>query len=184
MINEAKILANLREKKRGSLEKLIDIYTPYISVIVYNIIGRVMTNEDIEEVISDAFISLWKHADAIDSEKGSIRTYLGAIARNCAKNKLREVKTHAELDESIISEEIEPQEGLKLKEDKRLLLDLITQLGEPDSEIFMRYYYFEERIGKISQRTGLCTSTIKTKLVRGRTKLKEALVRERWESNE
>ncbi len=184
MINEAKILANLKEKKRGSLEKVIDIYTPYISIIVYNIIGRVMTNEDVEEVISDAFISLWKHADAIDNEKGSIRTYLSAIARNCAKNKLREVKSYTELDENIISKEIEPQEGLKLKEDKKLLLELIAQLGEPDSEIFIRYYYFGERIGKISQRTGLCTSTIKTKLARGRIKLKEVLVKERWECNE
>lgn len=184
MINEAKILANLRGKKRGSLDKVIDIYTPYISVIVYNIIGRVMTNEDIEEVISDTFISLWKHADVINNEKGSIRAYLGAIARNGAKNKLRGVENHIELDENIISKDVEPQGNLILKEDKKLLMELITQLGEPDSEIFIRYYYFGESIGKISQRTGICTSTIKTRLARGRIKLKEVLVKERWESNE
>lgn len=53
MVNEAKILANLKLKKRGSLDKVIDIYMPYISLIVYKIIGQVMTNEDIEEVIAD-----------------------------------------------------------------------------------------------------------------------------------
>lgn len=174
-MDEQKLLINLKKGKRGSLEKAIDIYAPYVNVITYNIIGSIMTKEDIEEVISDVFISLWKHADSLDINKGNIRAYLGAIARNCAKNKLREVSLHLELDENITSQAAAIETNLEQKEENRLLLDMITGLGEPDSEILLRYYYYDEKIKKISQCVGLCQSTVKTKLARGRLKLKEVL---------
>ena len=173
MTDEQKILHNLKRRKRDSLEKAIKIYNPYVRVIVYRIIGGVMTNEDIEEVISDAFVSLWKCAETLDTEKGSIRAYLGTIARNCAKNKLRELKPHVELDEKIAVTNIGPQESVEIKEEKDLMMDLIIELGEPGSEIFIRYYYYEQKIKHIAQYMGLPVSTVKTKLSRGRLELKK-----------
>ena len=173
MNDEQKILHNLKKKKRDSLEKAIKIYTPYVRVIVYRIIGSVMTNEDIEEVISDTFISLWKCAQSLDTEKGSIRAYLGTIAKNCAKNKLRELRPYSELDETISSNAKSPQESFEVREEKTLLVNLIMALGEPDSEIFIRYYYYEQKIKNIASLTGLPMSTVKTKLARGRVELKK-----------
>lgn len=89
MIDEQKLLHKLKKKDRGSLEKIIKRYTPYVSAVVYHTIGGAAAYEDIEEVISDAFIALWKNAAAIDEEKGSMRSYLGAIARNAARNRNR-----------------------------------------------------------------------------------------------
>jgi len=171
--DEQKILYNLNRRKRDSLEKAIKVYNPYVRVIVYRIIGSMMTNEDIEEVISDVFISLWKCAETLDVEKGSIRTYLGTIAKNCAKNKLRELRPYSELDERISSTAKGPQESFEIKEEKDLLVNLIMALGEPDSEIFIRFYYYEQKIKHIAHYTGLPISTVKTKLSRGRLELKK-----------
>lgn len=179
LIEEQRLLANLKKGKRDSLEKVIELYTPYVNVITYNIIGSMMTKEDIEEVISDVFISLWKHAATLDQNKGTIRAYLGATARNCAKNKLREFEPHVELDEQIVSRTAVFDTALEQKEDQKLLLDMIVALGEPDSEIFLRYYYYNERIKKISHCVGLCQATVKTKLARGRMKLKEVIMQKR-----
>ena len=131
-----------------------------------------MTNEDIEEVISDTFVSLWKCAESLDTEKGSIRAYLGTIAKNCAKNKLRELRPHSELNETISSNAKSPQESFESREEKDLLVNLIMELGEPDSEIFIRYYYYEQKIKDIACYTGIPISTVKTKLSRGRLELK------------
>lgn len=173
MKDEQKILRDLKKKRRDSLEKVIKIYNPYVRVVVYNIIGSVMTNEDIEEVISDVFISLWRNIENLDAEKGSIRTYLGTIARNTAKNKLRNLKFYIEIDDSIPFDGVSPQESFEVKEEKDLLLQLIMSLGEPDSEIFIRYYHYEQKIKNIACYMGLPISTVKTKLSRGRLKLKE-----------
>lgn len=175
MTNEERQLENIKRRRRGSLEKVIDMYTPYISVIVYNIIGAVMTREDIEEVVSDVFISFWRNAENLDSTKGNLRTYLGAAARNCAKNKLRQLSVHEELDVNFVDGGQTPEECLQDSEDRALILQLIKSLGEPDSEIFLRYYWYEEKISQIAAATGLCSSTITTKLSRGRKKLKEIL---------
>lgn len=177
MTEEEKLLINLKKRKRGSLEKAIDIYTAYVSVIVYNIIGDVMTKEDVEEVVSDIFVSLWRSAETLDNNKGSIRTYLSVIAQNCAKKKLRNAYIHSELNENLAAFYSEPDEKVEADEEKAMLLELIRELGDPDSEIFLRYYWYDEKISKISEATGLCRSTIKTRLLRGRKKLKEILIK-------
>ncbi|MDO5396950.1 MAG: sigma-70 family RNA polymerase sigma factor [bacterium] len=180
LTEEEKFLISLKRRRRGSLERAIDLYTPYVTVVVYNVIGAVMSKEDVEEVVSDVFISLWKNAGNLDIQKGCIRTYLGAAARNCAKNKLRQVRAYEELDENIVSDGAEPYESIEAKEQRRLLLELINELGEPDSEIFLRYYYYDERISRISAAMGIGSSTIKTKLSRGRKKIKEMLIKRRY----
>ena len=68
-------------------------------------------------------------------------------------------------------------------EEKSMLLELIRELGEPDNEIFIRHYWYDEKLSKISDVTGICQSTIKTKLRRGRIKLKDILLKRRY-SNE
>ena len=173
LTDEQKILLSLKNKNRDSLEKVIKIYTPYVRVIAYGIIGNVMTNEDVEEVIADTFISLWKSAENLDAEKGSVRAYLGTIARNCSKNKLRELRPSSELDETIPSAEQGPVESFEAKEERNLLVNLIMELGEPDSEIFIRYYYYEQKIRHIANYMKLPVPTVKTKLSRGRFRLKQ-----------
>ena len=59
-------------------------------------------------------------------------------------------------------------------------MDVINSLGQPDSEIFLRYYYYEEKVSKIAEVTGLNASTVKTKLSRGRKRIKEMLVERRY----
>lgn len=176
MTNEEKLLTGLKKRRHGTLEKVINLYTPYVTVVIYNVVGAAMTKEDIEEIVSDVFLSLWKSAGALDSKKGNIRTYLAAIARNCAKNKLRTIHIYEELDENVISAYKTPQEVVEEQENRALMLELIRSLGEPDCEIFLRYYYYEEKISKIADITGLHVSTVKTKLSRGRKKIKELLI--------
>lgn len=178
LINESRLLENLKKQRRGTLEKVIALYTPYVSAVVYNVIGAVMPKEDIEEAVSDVFLSLWRNAQTLDGEKGSLRAYLGAAARNTAKNKLRSYRPCAEIDDDVISERSEPTEAVEEREERQRLIDVITSLGEPDSEIFFRYYYHEEKISRIADVTGLRASTVKSRLARGRNKLK-AILREK-----
>lgn len=178
MTDDIRLIEGLKKQKRGSLETAIDIYTPYVSVIVYNIIGQVMTKEDVEEVVSDVFVLLWRNAKMLDLNKGSVRSYLGTIAKNAAKKKLRSVSAEAPLDESSFASMLSPEERAEKKEEMKKLLELIDSLGEPDSEIFLRRYWYGERVSKISAATGICKSTITTKLQRGRKKLKEILTKE------
>ncbi len=177
MTDDEKLIFNIKRKRRGALENVIERYTPYVSAVVYNIAGAVMTKEDIEEIVLDTFLSLWRNAETFDSQKGCLRTYLGTIARNLATDRLRKLRVNSELDENIIAFSDEPYIKIEQDEERKAMIQLIHELGEPDSEIFMRYYYYDEKISYISKIMDLKSGTVKTKLARGRRRLKEILER-------
>ena len=172
MIDEQKLLHNLKKRNRNSLDDIIKIYTPYISVIVYNTVGCKLSKEDMEEIVSDTFFLLWQNSLNIDETKGNMRSYLATIARNTSKNKLRKYHSNEVLNEQIISSDLTPQDNIIKAENSQFLTELITSLGEPDSEIFFRYYYYNEKIKTISKAMNISLSTVKTKLYRGKQKLK------------
>ena len=184
MTNELKLLHNLKAKKKNSLEKAIKIYTPYASTVIYNTVGGAVSKEDIEEVIADTFILLWQNIDNIDETKGNIKSYIGAVARNAAKNKLRSIKHTEQLNESVISDAESLCDILQKKENKKLLINMIMNLGEPDSEIFIRYYYYNEKIRNISKIMNINISTVKSKLHRGKGKLKYTILQNGRFNNE
>ena len=88
-LTEVKALRLLQQGSTDALKWFMGKYTPYVSTIIYNIIGSHMSNADVEEVASDVFLALWENAEKVNS--GSVRGYLGAVARNKAKNKFRDV---------------------------------------------------------------------------------------------
>ena len=134
MIDEQKLLHNLKKRNRNSLDDIIKIYTPYISVIVYNTVGCKLSKEDMEEIVSDTFFLLWQNSLNIDETKGNMRSYLATIARNTSKNKLRKYHSNEVLNEQIISSDLTPQDNIIKAENSQFLTELITSLGEPDSE--------------------------------------------------
>ena len=82
-MTDEQLLKKLKKRQRYSLEQAIDIYTPYVGMVIYNTAGSQLTKEDTEEITADVFIGLWKNADNIDLDKGTIRSYLAAVAKNC-----------------------------------------------------------------------------------------------------
>lgn len=174
-MDDDKLLRYLKNGKTKGLEVMIQRYTPFVSTIVYNIIGEKMTMMDVEEVTADVFLSVWEHADVIVPEK--LKAYLAAVARNKAKSKLRECRMSVSLDEDCI--EIPDDSfalGILKAEDAAEISKAIDKLGMPHREIFLRYYYYYQTTGQIAEDMNLNKSTVQTYLCRGREKLKQILL--------
>ena len=161
----------LRELKRGSETALIwfiDAYTPYVTAIIHGIIGEHMDMADVEEVASDVFFALWENAGKVYSVKG----YLGTMARNKAKNKLRDLTYDLPLEEQIlVLEGGNPEDTMEEKERNRAVRRAVLQMRQPEKEIFLRHYYYCQKVDTISVEMNLPLSTVKTKLRRGRARL-------------
>ena len=63
------------------------------------------------------------------------------------------------------------------REEAELVRQAVDSLPEPDREVFLRHYYYAQTVREISLYMNLNESTIKTKLRRGRMKLKDILTR-------
>lgn len=89
MAEEEKLLMRLKNRKRNAIDEAIEVYTPYLSTVLYNMLGNRLPKEDIEEILSDVFVTLWKNADTIDLEKGNATCL---PRRGCPKLRIKEIK--------------------------------------------------------------------------------------------
>lgn len=173
MTDEAELLQRLGNREKNSIDEAIRIYTPYLSTVLYHMAGNSLPKEDIEEIVADVFIVvLWKNAGRIDLQKGTLRSYLAAVARNFALKRINRKTDHTFL------EDIELSDGKNFIEENfhnNYVWETVMSLGEPDSEIFVRRYKFDEKIKDISKAMGLNISTVKTRLSRGKRKLRKML---------
>ena len=106
-------------------------------------------------------------------QKGTLRSYLAAVARNFALKRINRKMDHTSL------EDIELSDGKNFMEENfhnNYVWETVMSLGEPDSEIFVRRYKFDEKIKDISKAMGLNISTVKTRLSRGKRKLRKMLL--------
>lgn len=175
-MDENVTLKKLKCKDEKALEWFIDRYAGYVNTIIYNIIGSSADSSDIEAVSADVFFTLWENAGRI--LPGKIKAFLGGVSRNKAKEYLRRTRADVSLEDDII---IISDENLERDFEKRemanFLRKAILAMPCPEREIFIRYYYYYEPVLEIAEEMDLNSSTVKTKLHRGRNALKEILER-------
>lgn len=172
------ILRRLRDRDPAGLEALMDRYLPYVSAVVWNILRGCMTPEDGEEVASDVFYAAWEQAGQLKPEH--VKSWLGAVARHKAKNKLRQRGRTLPLEEDALDlpGPDDPAGDLEREEERARVRRAVFSLPDPDREIFLRHYYYAQSVKEISAALALNESTVKTKLRRGRFRLKELLTKE------
>ena len=92
------ILQKIRSGDPAGLEALMERYLPYVSTVVWNILRNAMPPEDGEEVVSDVFLAAWRQPGAL--RPGLVQGWLAAVARNKAKNRLRQMGRDLPLEEN------------------------------------------------------------------------------------
>lgn len=145
------------------LELIIDEYSNYVFKIIDNIIGNKLSYQDKEEITSDTFYLLWKNQTKINT---NLKSYLSAIARNCAYNKLRKNNFTTSLEDNEISYNTDFDTILDIKEK-------ISKLTPEELQIFKLFYLKGLKISEVSKEINKSSSAIKIKLYRIRKKLKE-----------
>ena len=80
------ILKDYLVNKTIDIDKIIDDFYGYVYMITKNGASIYITDEDIEEIISDVFVALWKNGRKL-SEGTELKPYIAGITKNIIKNK-------------------------------------------------------------------------------------------------
>ena len=173
-MTEAKALRALRRGDTEALEWFIDRYTGYAAAVVTNIIGP-NRSEDAEEIVSDTFFALWQNAERIKAAE--VKSYLARIARNKAVDFLRsKAEDSLPLEEDVLTLcSPGPEDEVAEVCDKWLVHEAVLAMPWPEREIFIRHYFYCQRVSDIAGALDIPENTVKTKLRRGREKLRQAL---------
>ena len=173
-MDEPNLISRLRSGDRRALEEIIQLYTHYLTAVAARALGPAPSREDLEEVVSDAFLALWRFRDKVDPER-SLRPFLAVTARNLAYSRLRSRRETEEIPGHLPDSRPGPEELAERQALHRHLRQLVEEMEEPDRTLFLRYYFQEEPLHQVADALGLKVSTAKTRLARGRQRLKIAL---------
>lgn len=154
-------------------EKIIDGYTAYVVAVISKVAKERLNQEDIEELASDVFAKLWERKNELNIQEGKEKAYIGASARNHTLNllKKRGLLSTIPLEEDVISDHATPEKVLLEEEEATTIRKVIESLPEPDDEIFIRRYFYFEKIIDIARALNMKEQTVTTKLHRGKQKL-------------
>ena len=175
-MDKSNAVKRLMQHDESALEEIIREYTPYVSTIIYNVARGNMSVSDIEEVTADVFITLWKNVGKVSDD--TLKGYIASISKSRAKDKLRKLSSKADIiniETAEFADEYSLSDNLDMKILSRDIENSVNELGEPDREIVIRYYYYYQSTPKIADILGMNADTVKTKLRRARLKLRKLL---------
>lgn len=174
-MTDKKLLQQLKRDKDKGLGLLIDTYSGYVYKIVASVILSAGTREDAEECASDVFLTFYNRIDEIDLAKGTVKGYIGVIAKRKAIDAYRKLEKQAR---SLSDSDEEPsvEEKSLSYEDKQLLYKAVKDLGEPDTEIVTRRYFLGESSKEIAEALGdISEKAVQKRLERSIKKLRTVL---------
>lgn len=141
-LTEEDALQRLRAQDPAALSWLIGRYNRYVASIVCAVLGARCRPQDAEELTADVFYSVFRRAEAISP--GKLQAYLGAAARNRAKDFLRkQAPIEADLDTIALPDGANAPEQELLRRERQVRVRAAIEAMSPvDREIFLRYYYY------------------------------------------
>ena len=177
-MREAALLDRLGHGDQAALEELTARYRPYVQTVLWNILRGSGTAEDVAELCSDVFLSLWQHADA--PEAGRLKPWLGTVARNRAKSWLRQRRElPMDLDEIDLPDPGPgPEEETLRRELAAAVRRAVDSLRPRDRDVFLRYYFYLQPVEDIAATLGLAPASVRSRLSRGRETLRKKLEKE------
>lgn len=174
-MDNSALVKKLKNHDEKALEVIMRKYTPLVSTIIFNISNGMLSTSDIEEAVADVFITLWNNSDKVMPDK--LKGYICCIAKSKAKNKIRSQSHNdtIDIDNIIAIDDFVVDKHIEGKELNTILNEAIESIGEPDSEIIIRHYYYYQTSSKIALAMGINNETVKSKIRRAKIKLKKIL---------
>lgn len=127
-----------------------------------------------QEAFLAAYRNLWRY-----SEKYSFRSWLYAIARNKVTDMQRKRKREfvSELEDSLVDHSPGPEERWLQKERRLGIDELLNALPEQYRQVLYLRYHQDLAYEEIAKALGIPVSRVKTNLHRGKTKLRQEMIR-------
>ena len=172
-MEDKELLRLLKYSPQEGLAAVVKQYSAYVYKIAYTRLGRVCSREDIEEAVSDIFMRFFLASQNETTQIRSVCAYLSAISqRHCINIFNRQIRRSPEVPldeiENTVCDDITAESNYEL-------IDAVQSLGEPDSDIIIRRYYFGQPVSEIANDLHIRSNTVSQRLSRGLKRLRKIL---------
>ncbi|MGH6912336.1 MAG: sigma-70 family RNA polymerase sigma factor [Geminicoccales bacterium] len=165
--------------ERVAIARLYRIVAPTLFAVSLRIVRR---REVAEEVLQDAFVSIWRHAGSYDATHGGPMTWMASIVRNRSIDRMRRTHREVPLEEQAGLEEPadpepDPAAHALRNADARALAGCLEELDAEQRRCILMAYYDGCSHHELALRLGAPVGTVKSRIRRGLMRLRDCLER-------
>lgn len=161
----------------GALGELHDVYGRTVFAIIYRMLA---SPEAAEEVAQDVFHSVWRRAADYRRDRGAVRTWLLAIARNAAidwrRTKGKRLEREVDLDAAATApaeSSVEDTVLVSLRAER--VREGVRALPAEQRDVLALAFWGGLTQTEIAERTGTPLGTVKSRVRLGMEKLRQHL---------
>lgn len=171
------------QNKIVNIEKLMSQYYPYVYKIIENAKNGNISSEDMEEMLSDVFLAVWKNRHKLEKEQIALKPYIAGITKNIIKNYYRKSKLEYSLTdyEEVLADTENLEVWLEEYEQNRVILNALKEFKKEEYQAFILFYYESKKIKEIAKELEISESKVKIILYRLRKKIKKELKKKGYE---
>lgn len=170
------LLRAIARGDRAAFHRLYDATAPHLFAIALRIVRR---RDRAEEILQEAFVSIWRRAGDWTPERGSVRTWISSIVHHRAIDAIRREGRLVQLDEEAHGETIdETPDAFHLAsagEDAKRLASCLEALEEQPRTAIRLAYWRGLSHEELAAHMGAPMGTVKSWIRRGLQRLKACL---------
>ena len=173
---EEKILLNeIKKQNRDVFERLFEQYYP---ILVKFSEGYLYDLQACEDIVQSFFITFWTNSEKLNI-KTSLKAYFFTSVKNLCLNRIRDLKVQDKNEVLYVESLINSQaENLEIDSDIIELISVaVKSLPKQMAEIFYQKYFEGKQLKEIAKDLDVSDGTVKTQLFRGRSILREKLLK-------
>lgn len=175
---EPELIRRIASADLVAFEAIYDLY----GSAAYGVALRITTDEALaQDVVQEAFVSVWRHAARFDAGRGSVKTWVLAIVHHRAIDEVRRrrgIEGLPELEDDLPAQLTLQDVWVDVAQrlDATMVRDAFAVLPEPQQEA-LRLAYFEGLTQEeIALRTGAPLGTVKGRVRLGLLALRRQLI--------
>jgi RNA polymerase sigma-70 factor (ECF subfamily) len=175
--SDAQLLEGIAQRDESSLAALYDRY----HLLAFSLALRVVNDRGrAEDVVQDAFLSVWRKAGSYREGRGSVKTWLTSVVRNRAIDVVRARRESDSDDEAVLLAIRDPRpsviEQVTATLDRDVIRGAIGELPLEQRQAIAMAYFEGRSHSEISEATGLPLGTVKSRIRLGMHRLRGLLL--------
>ena len=176
-MNDERMITAIKNRSEAAINEVITKYSKLLWSIAGAVLNNIGSTQDVEECVADTFIYLWEHPEKYNPQRGKLKTWLSIIARTQAVNRCREIakRNIVPLEDTDFIDQLGVVDNILETEIRKSLLAAVNDLGEPDREILIRRYYYDQKPKEIALAMDMSVKQVDNRLYQTKLKLRESL---------
>lgn len=180
-VNEVDI-ALVQEVINGNEEAFNQLYEQYYRLVYYIAFELCHNDADAKDILQETFIQVKQSISSLQ-DPSNFKAWLNRIVVNKCKNLFRSRK-NVEMDQEDMWYQYHvredrfymlPEDNMHMENDQKVVHELMMQLSDVQREVLIMRYFEHMTMQEMAEALEVPIGTVKTRLLYGKTRLKELI---------